>query len=161
MILWIYDTQRCKISCPNSTSFMRYKNNKFQAIRLFRWFIRHLLFLYLTNEVKFGQDIQGCVSSYHLHVWFLVNLDIFFWTRYTSSGGGDGRCGGQWRWGAGGAAEVEMEMGCGGWGGGDGDGVRMRCLARVVRDLRPPCDTFTRIPFRVPLLLMVVKLKLG
>ena len=28
-----------------------------------------LLFLYLTNEVEFGQDIlQGCVSSYHLHV---------------------------------------------------------------------------------------------
>ena len=32
----------------------------------------NLLFLYLTNKVEFGQDIlQGCVSSYHLHVWFL------------------------------------------------------------------------------------------
>ena len=32
-------------------------------------FVRNLLFLYLTNEVEFGQDIlQGCVSSYHLHV---------------------------------------------------------------------------------------------
>jgi len=29
----------------------------------------HLLFLYLTNEVEFGQDIlQDCISSYHLHV---------------------------------------------------------------------------------------------
>jgi len=28
-----------------------------------------LLFLYLKNEVEFGQDIlQNCVSSYHLHV---------------------------------------------------------------------------------------------
>ena len=40
----------------------------------------NLLFLYLTNEVEFGQVIlQGCVSSYHLHVWFFwVNLDDFF-----------------------------------------------------------------------------------
>jgi hypothetical protein len=124
MILWIYDTQRCKISCPNSTSFMRYKNNKFQAIRLFRWFIRHLLFLYLTNEVKFGQDIQGCVSSYHLHVWFLVNLDIFFGQDIQAvevemggaAGSGDGvraaRRRWRWRWGAA-AEEEEMEMGCG------------------------------------------------
>ena len=30
---------------------------------------KELLFLYLTNEVEFGQDIlQDCVSSYHLHV---------------------------------------------------------------------------------------------
>ena len=28
-----------------------------------------LLFLYLINEVEFGHNIlQGCVSSYHLHV---------------------------------------------------------------------------------------------
>jgi hypothetical protein len=41
---------------------VRYKNNKFH---------RNLLFLYLTNEVKFGHDsLQSCVSSYHLHVWF-------------------------------------------------------------------------------------------
>ena len=26
---WYDDTQSCKISCPNSTSFVRYKNNKF------------------------------------------------------------------------------------------------------------------------------------
>ena len=35
---------------------MRYKNNKFQA--------RNVLFLYLTTEVEFGQDIlQGYVSE--------------------------------------------------------------------------------------------------
>ena len=44
----------------------------------------NLLFLYLTNEVEFGQDIlQGCVSSYHLHVCFFVNLDDYFAMIYT------------------------------------------------------------------------------
>ena len=42
--------------CLNSTSFVRYKNNKFQARKLSR-FVINLLFLYLTNEVEFGQDI--------------------------------------------------------------------------------------------------------
>ena len=47
---------------------------------------RNLLFLYLTNEVEFGQDIlQDCVSSYHLYVWFFfVNLDDFFTVVCTS-----------------------------------------------------------------------------
>ena len=41
--------------------------------------MRNLLFLYLTNEVEFEQDIlQGCVSSYHTCVIFVVNLDDFF-----------------------------------------------------------------------------------
>jgi hypothetical protein len=40
---------------------------------------KKFLVLYLANEVGFEQDmLQGCVSSYHLHVWlFLVNLDDF------------------------------------------------------------------------------------
>jgi hypothetical protein len=68
---WYDDTQPYKISCPNSTSFIRYKNSKFQARKLSRRFVRNLLFLYLTNEVEFWQDVlQGCVSSYHLHMWF-------------------------------------------------------------------------------------------
>ena len=77
-MIWWYTT--LKIFCPNSTSFVRYKNNKFQARKLSRWFVRNLLFLYLTNEVEFVQNIlQSCLSSYHLHVWFfLVNLDAFF-----------------------------------------------------------------------------------
>ena len=77
---WYDGTQPYKISCPNSTSSVRYKKNKFQARKLSIWFVRNLLFLYLINEVEFGQDIlQGCVSSYHLHMWFfLVNLDDFF-----------------------------------------------------------------------------------
>ena len=54
---WYDDTQFYKISCPNSTSFVRYKNNNFQDRKLFRWFVRNLLFLYLTNKVEFGQDI--------------------------------------------------------------------------------------------------------
>ena len=29
---WYDDTQFCKISCPNLTSFVRYKNNKFQNL---------------------------------------------------------------------------------------------------------------------------------
>jgi hypothetical protein len=42
-------------------------------------FVRKLLFLYLTNEFEFGQDIlQVCVSSYYLYVWFFLNLDNFF-----------------------------------------------------------------------------------
>jgi hypothetical protein len=58
---------------------MRYKNNKFQVRKLSTRFVTNLLFLYLTNEVEFGQNIlQGCVSSYHLHMWFFwVNLDFF------------------------------------------------------------------------------------
>ena len=52
----------------NLTSFVRYKNNIFQARKLSR-FVRNLLFLYLTNEIEFRRDIlQSCVSSYHLHV---------------------------------------------------------------------------------------------
>jgi len=38
-----------------------------------------LLFLYLTNEFEFGYDIlQGCVSSYHLHVWFFGEFRQLF-----------------------------------------------------------------------------------
>jgi len=48
---------------------MRYKNNKFQARMLSTGFVRNLLILYLTNKFEFGQDIlQGCVSSYYVHV---------------------------------------------------------------------------------------------
>jgi len=38
-----------------------------------------LLFLYLTDEIEFGQYIlQNCVSSYHLYVcFFFMNLDDF------------------------------------------------------------------------------------
>ena len=64
---WYDGTQPYKISCPNSTSSVRYKNNKF-------------LFLYLTNEVEFGQDIlQDCISSYHLHMWFFGEFRQLFY----------------------------------------------------------------------------------
>ena len=77
---WYDDTQFCKISCSNSTLLVRYKNNKFQDRKLSRWFVGNLLFLYLTNEVEFGQDIlQNCVSSYHLHVWFFGEFRRFFY----------------------------------------------------------------------------------
>ena len=76
---WYDDTQPYKISCPNSTLFVRYKNDKFQARKMSIWFVRNLLFLYLTNEVEFEQYIlQGCVSSYHLHVWFFAEYRRFF-----------------------------------------------------------------------------------
>ena len=76
---WYYDTQSCKISCSNLTSFVRYKNNKFQANKLSKWFVINLLFLYLTNEVEFGQDIlKDCVSSYHLYVWFFCEFRWLF-----------------------------------------------------------------------------------
>ena len=76
---WYDDTQPYKIFCPNLTPSVRYKKNKFQVRKLSKWFVRNLLFLYLINEVEFGQNIlQGCVSSYHLHVWFFCNLDDFF-----------------------------------------------------------------------------------
>ena len=40
----------------------------------------NLLFLYLTNEVEFGQDIlQSCVSSFHLHVWFFGEFRRLFY----------------------------------------------------------------------------------
>jgi hypothetical protein len=39
----------------------------------------NLLFLYLTNEVEFEQNIlQFCVLSYHLHVWFVWWIYIIF-----------------------------------------------------------------------------------
>jgi hypothetical protein len=80
MCRWYDDTQLCKISYSiNSTSFVKYKNNKFQARNLPIWFISNLLFLYLTNEIEFQQDIwQGYVSSYHLHMWFLCEFRRLF-----------------------------------------------------------------------------------
>ena len=59
---------------------MRYKNNKFLTNYLDSFLAWKLLFLYLTNEVEFGQNIlQDCVSLHHLHVWFfLANLVDFF-----------------------------------------------------------------------------------
>jgi hypothetical protein len=47
------NTQSYKISCSNSTLFVGYKNNKFQARKVSTGFIRNLLFLYLTYEYEF------------------------------------------------------------------------------------------------------------
>ena len=43
-----------KYFVQNSNSFVRYKNNKFQARKLSTRFVRNLLFLYLTNKFEFG-----------------------------------------------------------------------------------------------------------
>ena len=76
---WYDDTQSFKISYSNSTSFVRYKNNKFLTNHLDSFLAWKLLFLYLTNKVEFGQDIlQSCVSSYHLHVWFFGEFRRLF-----------------------------------------------------------------------------------
>ena len=76
---WYDDTQSYKIFCPNSTSFVRYKNNKFLTNHMDNFLAWNLFFLYLIDEVKFGQDIlQGCVSSYHLHVFFFEFRRLFF-----------------------------------------------------------------------------------
>jgi hypothetical protein len=73
--IWYDDTQLCKIYCLNSNSFVKYKNNKFQAKKLSTIFVRNLLFLYLTNEFEFGKDIlQVFVSLYYLHVWFFWRI---------------------------------------------------------------------------------------
>jgi len=54
--LWILSVSMCR-------------STEFQARKVFTEFARNLLFLYLTNKFEFEQDIlQGCVSSYHLHV---------------------------------------------------------------------------------------------
>ena len=46
---------------------MRYKNNKFLINHVDNFLALNLFFLYLTDEVEFGQDIlQGCVPSYYL-----------------------------------------------------------------------------------------------
>ena len=42
---------------PNLTLFMRYENNKFLTNHLSDLKFGNLLFLYLTNEVEFGQNI--------------------------------------------------------------------------------------------------------
>ena len=77
---WYNDTQSCKIFCPNSAWFVRYKNNKFLTNHLDNFLAWNLLFLYLTNEIEFGQDIlQDCVSSYHLHVWFSSEFRQIFY----------------------------------------------------------------------------------
>ena len=67
---WYGYTQSCKISCPNSNSFVGYKNNKFQARKLSTGSIKNLLFLYLTNEFEFGQDI---LKVYH-HVIYMCDF---------------------------------------------------------------------------------------
>jgi hypothetical protein len=55
------------------------REDKFLTNRLDSFLPWNLLFLYLTNEVEFGQDIlQGCVSSYYLYMWFFYELRGLF-----------------------------------------------------------------------------------
>ena len=77
---WYDDTQPCKISCPNSTSFVRYKNNKFQARKLSRWLVRNLLFFitHKRNRVWTRYFTRLCIIISSTCAIFLVNLDDFF-----------------------------------------------------------------------------------
>ena len=71
---WYYDTQPCKQSCPNSTLFVRYKNNKFLKIVIF--------ISYKWSRVWAGY-LQACVIILSTCVIFFVNLDDFFAMIYT------------------------------------------------------------------------------
>ena len=82
----LHMTPRTNIDCEPSGSRRKgwwlvtaFSNNKFLTNHLDSFLAWNLLFLYLTNEVEFENDIlQDCISSYHLHVWFfLMNLDNF------------------------------------------------------------------------------------
>ena len=63
------DTQLCKISCPNSTSFVRYKNNKFKFVI----FISHK-----RSRVWTRYFTKLCIIISSTCVIFLMNLDDFF-----------------------------------------------------------------------------------
>ena len=62
--------------CPNSTSFVRYKNNKFLTNHLDSFLAWNLLFLYLTNEVEFGHDI---LQGYHHIIYMCDFFSEFRW----------------------------------------------------------------------------------
>ena len=68
---WYDDTQPCKIFCPNSTSSVRYKKNKF-----FWW----ICYFYIS-QTKSSLDKIFYKIVYHHIIYmcdFLVNLDDFF-----------------------------------------------------------------------------------
>ena len=74
---WYDDTQPCKIFCPNSTSFVRYKNIKFLTNHLDNFLVWNLFFL--LDKIFYK-------TVYHRIIWmcdFLVNLDNFFTMLYT------------------------------------------------------------------------------
>ena len=77
---WYDDIQFCKISCPNLTSFVRYRNNKFLTNHLDCFLAWNLLFLYLTNEIEFWirYFIRLCIIISSTYLIFCVNLDYFF-----------------------------------------------------------------------------------
>ena len=82
---WYDDTQSCNISCPNSTSFVRYKNNKFQTNHLdnfLAWnlFLFEICYFYIS-QTKSSLDKIFYKIVYHHIVYmgdFFVNLDDFF-----------------------------------------------------------------------------------
>jgi hypothetical protein len=66
-------TQSCLISCQNSTLFVRYKITNFKSENCPDDLLEIRYFYISRTKSSFGQDIlQSCVSSYHLHVCFLI-----------------------------------------------------------------------------------------
>ena len=68
------DTQFCKISCPNSTSSMRYKNNKFLTFWL------EICYFYISQtKSSLGKIFYNIIYQHIIYMCdFLVNLDDFF-----------------------------------------------------------------------------------
>ena len=56
---WYDDTQPCKTSCPNSTSFVKYTNNNFQARNQSRWFVRNPCKITVFTKVRFPPNMDG------------------------------------------------------------------------------------------------------
>ena len=73
---WYDDTQSCKISCPNSTSYVRYKNNKFQARKLSKWFV--IFISQKRSRVWTRYFTKLCIIISSTCVIFLINLHNFF-----------------------------------------------------------------------------------
>ena len=67
---WYDDTQPCKISCPNSTLFVRYKNNKFLTNHLDSFLAWNFLFLHVWFFVEFRQLFYRGLHGFSRRLWF-------------------------------------------------------------------------------------------
>jgi len=77
---WYDDTQSYKIFCPNSISFVIYKNNKFLTNHLDSFLAWNLLFLYLTNEINLDKIFYKIV--YHHIIYMCDFFCEFRWLFY-------------------------------------------------------------------------------
>ena len=88
---WYDDTQLCKISCLNSTSFVRYKNNKFLTNYLDSFLAWNLLFYISQTQSSLDKIFYKIV--YHHIIYMCDFFGEFRWFFYHSLHGFSQSCG--------------------------------------------------------------------